>query len=81
MTKPIESASAWNPTKTELFKIKINNAKNDLKMFFYKWFWKTLFFFRVARPVSIMLCKLNLYPKYVFSNRCQWCGNIHGGIL
>lgn len=43
----------------------------------WHWFyWKILYLLKLARPYSILMCKLNLYKKFL-DGRCHWCGNIH----
>lgn len=72
-----DRACESQPTTRELFWLwYVNKVKWPAFMFIHKYWWKTLYFIRLARPYSRTMCRLNLYRKYP-DGRCMWCGEIH----
>lgn len=55
---------------------KIRDIKHRIYMSWHGIYWRLLHISLLARPYSILLCKLNIYRKYP-DGRCHWCGKIH----
>ncbi len=62
--------------KIEKRKQRIANIKHSIYMAAFSAWWRFLHLTRLARPYSVMMCKLNLYRKYA-DGRCHWCGLNH----
>jgi len=74
-----EQQAAYNPHwKRDMRHEKVREFQWRIRMFFLGVFWKVLFTLHIARFVSRMMCRLNIYSKYGLSGRCQWCGVKHG---
>lgn len=56
---------------------KLKKYRHLLRMQYNGAFWATLHLLKIARPYSIMMCRLNLYGKFS-DGRCRWCGEKHG---
>lgn len=73
-----QDCSAWTPTRRELFRYwYVNKIKVPLYMWAHKWFWRTLWFTRLAKPYSVFMCRRGWYRKYELNGRCMYCGEVH----
>ena len=62
--------------RADLRRRKIAHIKQGSFMLWHKFYWSALHLFRLSRPYSVLMCKVNLYRKYL-DGRCQWCGTNH----
>jgi hypothetical protein len=62
--------------KKDLRRQKINDFKFNAFMVWHKVYWKFLHLSGLARPYSVLMCKLNLYRKLP-DGQCMWCGVNH----
>ena len=72
-----EKACYYKPTFRDKLRHIYYAVKFKIYMEWHWLYWKVLHLTGLARPYSVMMCKLNLYQQFP-DGRCHWCGNIHG---